>query len=95
MRRAWFVSPAPVAQGTLRTLDGYSGCVDGEQVLIQRHGATKWATVTSTGADGTGGYSVDGPARSGVYRARMLRGSFDGHVCLAATTRSTTWRNER
>ena len=75
-----------VGTGRLSVIDGFSGCVWGEQVQVQWREGNRWVSVASTQTDDGGRYSMKLPDRGGSYRARALQSSFQGHTCLSAAS---------
>jgi len=67
--------------------DGASGCLAAREVVVERHGPSRW---TSVGRDLTangGRFSARLPDRSGAYRARVREGTLaTGDVCHEAVS---------
>jgi hypothetical protein len=77
--------------GRLSVVDGFNGCAWGEHVELQRRAHHRWVPVASTTTDRKGRYSITLRIRAGAYRSHARRSFFEGHTCLAASSRMVTY----
>jgi hypothetical protein len=76
-----------VARGMVSADDGFTACVAGVVVKIQRRVAEGWKTIRTTSTDSTGSYRKRIADKPGKYRATAPKIALDGvvlHVCLRA-----------